>query len=172
MKPVTLKHKNGRVVSYKSSVEFCKKEGLKFPTHISDIKNGKRYFYQGWYNPEPTHSITILDDDDNHLFVDCIPEFIVWSGISIQAANAILFEGAHVRGFRKKGVDKIKKFTSPKYEYILVSPNNKEHKTKSIAKLARKYNLCRWSLYDLIRRKTRIMDNYRGWKFKGVKEII
>jgi hypothetical protein len=177
---VTLKHVDGRVVSYPSITAFAKKHHIG-KTHISQIMNdgdfdhinikNHRIFHKQWYDPTPLNkTICFWDDDDNVFEITNIGDWLTISGMNT-ASFFRLLNGKIGRysGFSLPNTSKpVWKRKWPLFEYTLQTPTGKIIKTTSLGKVARMSHLNRRGFYYLGSR----FSQYRGWRLLEVKELV
>lgn len=188
-RPITLKHVDGRLVTYSSITAFAKKHHIG-KTHISQILNGgdvdrikrgrdHRIFHKGWYDPALlNHCICLLHDDDK-FYITNIGDWLVQSGMETSMFFKLL-EGKikYYLGFRLSSTPKlvqvwenrnlVERRPKGRCEYTLLSPKGKIFKTDSLGKIARIAHLNRRGFYYLGTR----FSHYKGWKLIEVKELV
>ena len=164
-KQITLKHKDGRVKTYKSITAFANKHRLS-KYHISQILCGNKrrgYFYKGWYDPSPVDNIFLLDDNNNKVLVASVPDFIVKNNLTQRSFNKLIRrQKLYSQGYRHIGTAKPRKkvIYSP-FKWTFKDPDGNLHETLSVRKFATSQGLCYRSFYDLGNKTS----EYKGWKY-------
>lgn len=173
---VTLKHKDGRAVSFPSITAWAKRHHQS-KTALSQVLNGgdvpktNRIFCNGWYDATPLKKpIKLITDDNKIVTITNIGDFICAGHITGNSLFRLLSgKLPWAAGFRLPGTPKpIRKYKRPYFEYTFLSPKKKEIKTRNIHKLAKQLNISSNNLYSLGYGKVIA----KGWKLVACKKLI
>lgn len=175
-RPITLKHKDGRIVSYPSITAWAKRHH-KSKYHVSQIltdgelPKNNRVFYQNWYDPTPLNNpITLVNDQEEHVIITNVGDFLCSHKITSRSlfkllSGKILWNS----GLRLPNTPKpVKKYSRPYMEYTFLTPNGKEMTTTNINRLARQCHINSRNLYKLGDDKVTV----RGWQLIGCRKLI